>query len=255
MTLEPVGLLGVSVSVATTTPEAADFVIDLVRQRGGGYVCLCNVHVLMTARKEAGVRESLNSAAAVFADGAPLAWLQRWHGAPSAERVTGTELLESVVALGQAQRLRHLLFGASDDVLALVQESIQARCPDALVVGTIAPPLAAVDDLGDGWLAAINQLQPDVVWCALGAPKQELWMRRFASELEPAVLIGVGAAFDFIAGSKRRAPGWMQRVGLEWLHRLGSEPRRLLRRYAKTNTEFVVAVATDGLRRRAARRQ
>lgn len=236
---------------AATLTEATEAVIARACANGGGYVCLCNVHLLMVARKEDSVRDALNGAYCVFADGAPVAWLQRRQGVPTARRIAGTELFHAVLDRGRRDELRHVFFGATDEKLRSLVRTVRASHPRVIIAGAVAPPVGDVAELGGPWIDEIKALRPDVVWCALGAPKQELWMSQHEDDLAPAVLVGVGAAFDFVAGSKRRAPRWMRALGLEWAHRLSTEPRRLASRYASTNALFAYAVVSDRFARRA----
>ena len=212
--------------------------LERVRARRGGYACFCNVHVVVSALHDDALRDSLDAAWARFADGAPVAWMQRRLGERGAQRVAGPDLMPRIFALGVPFGLRHYLVGSTDDVL----DRIRARFPQVVFAGSAAPAIA---DAGGELCAKISAAQPEIVWCAFGAPKQEIWMRKHAPFLAPAVLLGVGAAFDFAAGAKPRAPVRMQALGLEWLHRLASEPRRLTGRYVRTNSEFVVRAARD----------
>jgi N-acetylglucosaminyldiphosphoundecaprenol N-acetyl-beta-D-mannosaminyltransferase len=220
--------------------DAADRLVDEARAGDGGYVCLCNVHVLVSAQRNRALRSALREAKFVFADGQPVAWLQRRHGVATAARVAGPDLMSEVLDRGRDFGLRHFLYGSTPDVVDGLAERLAEEHPGLELAGAIAPPfgIERADEIAD--LARIRATRPDVVWCALGAPKQELWMHRAARALSPALVIGVGAAFDFLAESKTRAPEWMQRSGLEWFHRLASEPRRLAGRYVRTNSEFVV---------------
>jgi N-acetylglucosaminyldiphosphoundecaprenol N-acetyl-beta-D-mannosaminyltransferase len=151
-----------------------------------------------------------------------------------------------VFELGVPESVRHYLYGSTPDVVRRLKDNLSASNPNALIVGAVSPPLGAVPEeraLAD--VESIRATNPGIVWLGLGAPKQELWMNRYAKLLAPAVVIGVGAAFDFHGGTKRRAPMWMQNRGLEWAHRLGSEPRRLVGRYIRTNSEFMVRAAIE----------
>jgi N-acetylglucosaminyldiphosphoundecaprenol N-acetyl-beta-D-mannosaminyltransferase len=221
--------------------EAAALVLERVRTRRGGYACFCNVHVVVSALHDDALRDSLDDAWARFADGAPVAWMQRRLGERGAQRVAGPDLMPRVFAFGVPFGLRHYLVGSTDDVLA----RIRGRFPDVFFAGWSAPEVGNGAVVSNGLCADIRAAEPDLVWCALGAPKQELWMRQHAPLLAPSVVLGVGAAFDFVAGAKPRAPLRMQALGLEWLHRLASEPRRLTGRYVRTNSEFVVRAARD----------
>ena len=216
----------------------------------GGYCCFCNVHVLGLAQRHEDVRRALGDAWIVFPDGAPVAWLQRRFGVAS-QRVPGPDLMPRVLGLGLEAGLRHYLFGSTPQVLDALQERLRAVYPGIRIAGALSPPFELTSERRWGWAVdEISRTEPHVVWCSLGAPKQELWMHRYADGLSPALVLGVGAAFDFLAGAKHRAPLWMQRCSLEWLHRLASEPRRLSGRYVRTNSAFVLRIGIELLKRR-----
>jgi len=234
-------VLGVNCFVGDLA-TATEAVIARASSRRGGYACLANVHVLVTAERNPAVRRALDSAWAVFPDGAPVAWAQR-RGGGSASRVAGPDLMASVLDRGRDTGLRHFLLGSTEQVLASLEASIGRRYSGAEIVGSLAPPPMTENSVEV--LTRISAAEPDIVWVALGAPKQELWAARHTPTLAPALVLGVGAAFDFLSGTKRRAPRWMQENGLEWLHRLASEPRRLSWRYVSTNTLFLLNLARD----------
>jgi N-acetylglucosaminyldiphosphoundecaprenol N-acetyl-beta-D-mannosaminyltransferase len=226
--------------------RASANVIERVESGSGGYVCQANAHVLVTSRHDLKLRRALEEAWIVHPDGWPVAWLARRLGATSATRIAGADLMTRVFELGEAVGLRHYLFGSTPEVIDRLETALTLAHEKARIVGAFSPPFGALfDEQAHQTVETIRGAKPDIVWCGLGAPKQELWMNRYASLLAPAVLIGVGAAFDFHAGTKRRAPGWMQRSGLEWAHRLWSEPRRLAGRYVRTNSEFIVRAAVE----------
>jgi N-acetylglucosaminyldiphosphoundecaprenol N-acetyl-beta-D-mannosaminyltransferase len=230
---------------------AAAALVERALAGEGGYACLGNVHTLVSAIHDPTLRHALDDAAIVFPDGAPVAWLQRRTGARDAERVAGADLMTRVFDVGQAHGLRHYLYGATDDVAQQLDRRLRSRFPGAIVCGRWSPPFAAFDspDMAES-IERIEVAAPHIVWCGLGMPKQELWMQRHAPSLAPALSVGVGAAFDFLSGNKPRAPLTMQRLGLEWLHRLGSEPRRLSGRYLRTNSEFIALSGWELLRHR-----
>lgn len=230
--------------------DAVGLIIRRIEDRRGGYACFCNAHVLVTAAHETELRASLDEAWMLFPDGAPVAFMQRRAGHRDAERVPGPEVMPLIVGHGQERGLRHYLLGSSDDVLRRLTAALQTRYPAALVVGSSSPRIDDGARSHPELAGAVRAAEPDVVWCALGAPKQELWMRANHRLLAPALLLGVGAAFDFLAGTKKRAPQLLRSLGLEWLHRLASEPRRLSGRYLRTNSEFAVRAAADLLRAR-----
>jgi N-acetylglucosaminyldiphosphoundecaprenol N-acetyl-beta-D-mannosaminyltransferase len=160
-----------------------------------------------------------------------------------AERVPGPDLMLEVVRRDVDSRLRHFLFGSTDEVLDRLATGLRQRFPGVQIAETLSPGPATERD--PEVLDEIRAAEPHVVWTALGAPKQELWAHDHAAVLAPSLLVCVGAAFDFHAGTKRRAPEWMREHGLEWLHRLGSEPRRLGWRYLSTNSLFVARTLRD----------
>ncbi len=227
-------------------PEtAAAAVLERARSGLGGYACFANVHVVMEASRCPELAHALESAWAVFPDGAPVAWLQRRAGSPAARRIAGPDLMVDVVDRGCSTAVTHFLFGSTPHVLRLLEANLRCRYPNAQFVGAFASDHGREHDAAT--LTAVRAAGADVVWVALGAPKQELWMQRHAESLRPSLLLGVGAAFDFYAQTKRRAPLWMRRTGLEWVHRLLTEPRRLGWRYLSTNSLFLL----DVVRRRA----
>jgi N-acetylglucosaminyldiphosphoundecaprenol N-acetyl-beta-D-mannosaminyltransferase len=236
-------VLGVEFFVGSLE-DAAEVVLERVLARGGGYASLCGVHGVILAQHRPSLMTALRSAWMSFPDGAPVAWLMRRTGAPVARRVAGPDLMPRLIELGQAHGVRHFFLGSTPAVLDALRRETQRRCPDAVIAGMASPPFRELrGDERDALLAEIRSSEPDVIWVGLGLPKQDEWMHRHARELHPALILGVGAAFDFEARTKARAPMWMQRAGLEWFHRLCCEPRRLARRYATTNTEFIVRAA------------
>jgi N-acetylglucosaminyldiphosphoundecaprenol N-acetyl-beta-D-mannosaminyltransferase len=226
--------------------SAAAAVVDRALSGKGGYACLANVHVAMAAEHDERLRRALASAWHVFPDGAPIAWLERRSGATDTRRIAGPDLFAAVLDLGRGVNLRHFFFGSTVAVLSALEERVRARFPCVEIGGAIAPPRG--EERFGTHVGEIALAEPHVVWVALGAPKQELWMAEHALALAPALVVGVGAAFDFHDGLKARAPRWMQDSGLEWLHRLATEPRRLGWRYLSTNTQFALAVLRSELR-------
>lgn len=230
--------------VATTVAEA-------IRGRGG-YVTVCNVHSVITSARDSELRQALLESIANTADGMPLVWALRLLGHRDAARVTGRELMVRMLD-GQGYGLtRHFLLGSSEHVQQRLLMLIAKAFPSAAIVGRWVPPFSAEGPgLPESVGEAIRASGAQVVWVGLGCPRQEKWMLRHWRALAPAVLIGVGAAFDFLAGTEPVAPQWMQKLGLEWVFRLVSAPRRLALRYASTNPAFVWRFAAQVLRERA----
>lgn len=234
---------------AATLHEATSAVLDMA-SAGGGVVCLANVHVVESARHSGELAEALAKADLVFPDGAPIAWALRRAGLPS-ERVAGSDLLDSVLTETRDASMKHFFLGSTDGTLRDLVKNILERFPGVRIVGSYSPPFVAAAEMDVRRIARlIESADADIVWVGLGAPKQELLMTRLRPHTS-AALIGVGAVFDFASGAKRRAPSSMQRLGLEWLHRLAAEPRRLGMRYLRTNSTFLWgAIVTRGSRRR-----
>lgn len=218
-----------------------DDVLEILRAPRSDRACVvavCNVHSVMVARRDQELRRALDSAEIATPDGMPLVWSIRHRGVPAQERVYGPDLMR--YALANAPDLRHFLYGSSTSTLDRLRMRISHDYPQVVIAGAMSPPFEALseDDLKKH-AAVIRESRADVVWVGLGMPKQELWMNRVADQLPGVTLIGVGAAFDFLAGTVRQAPEWMQRHGLEWAFRLAQEPRRLWRRYLFNNPIFV----------------
>lgn len=153
-----------------------------------------------------------------------------------------------VCAQGLKNDVTHFLLGSNPAVADRLRQKLEQLIPGTRIVGSYSPSREAIEGLDDAPVEHVRQHEPDVVWCALGAPRQEIWMSRNAQALGGSLLLGVGAAFDFIAGVKPRAPLHMQHGGLEWLHRLSSEPGRLGGRYLRTNSEFLFRIVRQRLR-------
>jgi N-acetylglucosaminyldiphosphoundecaprenol N-acetyl-beta-D-mannosaminyltransferase len=238
-------VLGVEYFVGDLS-AATDTVLRRVEAGLGGYSCLCGVHGIVTAQHSEAMMGALEGAWLNFPDGAPVAWLMRRCGARDARRVAGPDLMPRVIEAGQSRGVRHFLFGSSPHVLERLERRLLERYPGAVIAGAISPPYRELtDDENERIAEQIVASKAGVVWVGLGLPKQDEWLRRSADLFAPAVGLGVGAAFDFLAGTKPRAPEWMQAAGLEWMHRLKSEPRRLAGRYATTNTEFLARAGLE----------
>jgi N-acetylglucosaminyldiphosphoundecaprenol N-acetyl-beta-D-mannosaminyltransferase len=234
--------------------SAAQAVVERAQAGTGGYVCFCNVHVLVTARRNPELRDVLRRAALRFPDGAPVAWLQRrgGDGDRRTARIGGPDLMARVVETGEPDALRHFFLGSTDPLLGQLTDRLRERSPAMRVAGTWAPPFGPLDDSVTGeMIDRVGSTDAQIVWLGLGAPKQELLMPALAEALPDRLFLGVGAAFDFLSGAKPRAPRWMHRFGLEWTHRLAHEPRRLTGRYLRTNSAFVLGVTRELSRRRS----
>ena len=190
----------------------------------------------------------------VTPDGVPLVYFLRLVGKKRTERVYGPDLMREMTAISVTRGYRHFYYGGDVGVAEKLKETLARSVPGLQVVGTFCPPFRAMTSEEDRAVVdMINAARPHVVWIGLSTPKQERWMAAHLGRLDAPVMIGVGAAFDFLAGTKRQAPKWMQRHALEWLFRLCSEPRRLWRRYAYVVPGFAFLAAAELLHRGAAR--
>lgn len=216
--------------------------------RFSSVVCICNVHMTVTAGQDPALAEVLHSADMVTPDGAPVAWAMRRAGFHDQERINGPDLMWRYLA--EAERLGQVVFfyGGQDDTLQRLRQAMLAAYPRLIIGGMESPPFRALTPEEDqAYVDQINQAGTNVLFVGLGCPKQEKWMHAHRGRVQ-AVMVGVGAAFDYHAGTIQRAPLWMQRSGLEWFHRLCSEPRRLWRRYLVTNTLFILGMARRGFK-------
>ncbi|MCF8070628.1 MAG: WecB/TagA/CpsF family glycosyltransferase [Desulfobacterales bacterium] len=211
----------------------------LIYEQRASYVCLVNVHVLMTVLKDSNYQRIIRQSDWVFPDGMPLCWYaRRVLKAGNVERVAGHSLMD--LCFSELGNSRHFFYGSTPETLNKVQAELRRVYPKVNIVGTFSPPFRELDHQEKREIGMmIDEISPDVIWVALGAPKQERWMWEMRNSLNKGVMIGVGAAFDYFAGNIRRPPVWLRRMGLEWLYRLYQEPRRLWRRYLVTNSLFI----------------
>jgi len=244
-------VLGVGIS-AVSLDQARQQVLEARGRRPVGYVCATGVHGVSEAQRSPAVRQALHDAWLNVPDGMPLVWLGRAHGHREVTRVYGPDLMLAVCDAGRAAGLSHYFLGGGPGVAEALRDCLGARFAGLRVVGTFTPPFRplSAEELA-ALRADVAAKRPDVLWVGLSTPKQELFMAEQWRQLDTAVMIGVGAAFDFLSGRVPQAPRWMQRSGLEWLFRLAVEPRRLWRRYLVNNPLFVARVLLQaaGLRR------
>ena len=207
------------------------------------YVVTPNVDHAVLLQEHDGLRQSYRDAGLILADGHPIVWASRLLRQPLPERVPGSELVpklfdsfdQTADAASEPHKLRVFLLGAGVGVAARAAKRMQKTWRNVETVGIYSPPMGFENDADESnfILGRIALSRPDVVIVGLGAPKQEVWVHRYRDQIQAPVALCVGATIDFLAGEKRRAPVWMQQTGIEWLHRMCSEPKRLVRRYAK----------------------
>ena len=265
-----------------------DEAIELIVRRAlegtpGAYACLTNVATTMLSQESPELRAAVDGSYISTPDGMPLVWILRRRGYPETEKLTGADLMPLLAAAGRDVGLRHFMYGWTNRLSQAAGRGLVAAVPGTEVVGTHCPPFAALQDpgpddldingpddrpLAPSWVATggsvtevdweleklqakLAETRPHILWVGLGCPLQEEWMAMVAGRLDVPVMIGVGRAFNYTAGSLKRCPQWMINTGLEWLYTFLAEPRRLWRRYILGNAHFTYLVARDALGRDA----
>ena len=242
-------VLDVGIS-AITMAHAVQAIAGWISAGDRQYVNVCTTDVVLRAHDDPKLADIVRSSGMATPDGMPLVWLGRMRGLEIG-RVYGPDLMLAVCEQGRAPGWRHFFYGGTDEVLRDLVARLMGRFPDLQIAGAWAPPFRPLTRDEEADVAArINHSRPHVVWVGIGTPKQDFWMAHFRPRLDAPVLIGVGAAFNFHAGHVRQAPRWMMTAGLEWLFRLGMEPRRLWRRYLIGIPRFLWLLAGQKIRRR-----
>jgi N-acetylglucosaminyldiphosphoundecaprenol N-acetyl-beta-D-mannosaminyltransferase len=256
---EKINILGTPISVldCKNTCEALNFLAQNSKQNNKAYyVCVSNVHTVVEALDNEDLKIANQNAILATADGVPLIWASKFLKGPKIQgRASGPDILKMIIEDLRYSHLSHYFYGSTPLVLEKLIEEVKKLNPKIKIAGFFSPPLRKAKKIFEPLdseelkeLEMINKASPDLIWVGLGAPKQEITMYRYCSKLNSGVMIGVGAAFDFLSGNKKRAPLFMQKMGLEWLFRLMSEPRRLFFRYFKTNPRFVFEVLKEVLK-------
>ena len=224
----------VDIHTSLTTVE------NLAKSKKGAYVCISNVHMCMETFDCDQFRYVVNNADLVIPDGRPISWAQMMLGNKNARQVRGQDIMNSLCKDSGSKNLKIGLYGGSSDaLLEQVISKLKESYPDIQITFTYSPPFRLLTDEEDQTVINdINNAEVNVLFVGIGCPKQERWMAEHKNSVN-CVMLGVGAAYDFIAGSKQYAPRWMHKLGLEWLFRLCSEPLRLWKRYFKQNPRFL----------------
>lgn len=240
-------ILGVGISAVT--PESALARLDeWIQTREKTYVCITGVHGVMESQKDPQLKRILNGSGMSTPDGMPMVWLSWLHGCTHVRRVYGPTFMREACKRGVARDYKHFLYGGRDGVAHLLSDKLKEANPGIQIVGTHTPPFRSLSqDEEQQIVTQINDSGADIVWVGLSTPKQEHWMARYRERLNAPVLVGVGAAFDFLAGLKSQAPRFMQVVGMEWFYRMVTEPRRLAGRYLKNNPLFCMYLLLQAL--------
>jgi N-acetylglucosaminyldiphosphoundecaprenol N-acetyl-beta-D-mannosaminyltransferase len=252
---ERADVLGVGVH-AINMQQAVSVIDHAARNRRKGYVCVTGVHGVMEAQSDREFKAILNNSMLTTPDGMPTVWVGRLQGFREMDRVYGPDLMLEVCRLSQERGYTHFLYGGSDRVVQKLADSLRARYPKINIVGMRTPPFRPLNPKEERALREhIRKTRPDFVWVGLSTPKQERFMAEHIGVLECTLMLGVGAAFDIHTGATKDAPRWMKQAGLQWLHRLIQEPRRLWKRYFINNPRFILNISLQVLRQGFASRR
>ena len=240
-------ILGTNINV-TDMEKTVRYMETHLEELRGHYICVSNVHTTVTAYRNPQYRAVQNGAAMNIPDGKPLSIVQRMGGEKDAGRVPGPDLMPELFALSEKKGYRHYFYGSTQETLDALKERLAEKYPEMTVAGMYSPPFRPMTEEEDREaVERINAAKPDFIWVGLGAPKQEKWMAEHEGRL-CGVMLGVGAGFDFHAGTVKRAPKWMQEICMEWLYRIGQDPRGGLVRYLDTNIFFLFVLVEEGLK-------
>jgi len=247
-------VLGVSVN-AIDMESALTHICQLLQFGPKGYVCAIDVNGVLSALRDSTAADAYEHAALILPDGSPTAWVGRAQGFRKMRTVTGPDVMRQIFCQPRFARYSHFFYGGRPGVADALAAELCLQYPWTKVAGTYTPPFRDLTISEEAKLIAmIDHCKPDIVWVGIGAPRQELFMRRMLPCIETRLMFGVGAAFDFLSGRIRMCPPWMKRAGLHWLHRLAQEPKRLWRRNLR-NTSFLwhIALQMTGVRAYPAR--
>lgn len=223
-----------------TKNQAEKKILEWAEKHRSKYVCFCNSHTVYLANKDKNIKEVINKADLSLADGVPLAWGMRLQGIAGVQRIAGPDMMHNLCRKAERKGLRVFLYGADNFTLNLLTKKLSMLYNKLIIAGSFSPPFRKLKvEEEKQYENLIKKAQPNLVFVGLGFPKQEIWMAKAKNNID-AVLLGVGAAFDFIAGTKRRSPRWMQSIGMEWFWRMLHEPKRLGKRYLLANGYLVI---------------
>lgn len=237
-------ILGVNVAI-TNIQDAVDLITEHIEELKGKFICLSNVHTTVIAEKDLDYRKIQNAAFLALPDGSPLALVQRLRGFKEAEQVAGPDLMPGIWKATENTKISHYFYGSTQKTIDALEKNLRENYPGLKIAGMESPPFRPLTKEEDeAAVKRLNDSGASIVWVGLGAPKQEQWMYEHQDRIN-ALMLGVGAGFDFHAGTVKRAPGWMRRHYLEWLYRLLQDPKRLWKRYVGTNGKFVLLSVKD----------
>jgi N-acetylglucosaminyldiphosphoundecaprenol N-acetyl-beta-D-mannosaminyltransferase len=243
-------VLGIQIE-ALDMERALQRVAETLCSGAKGYVCAIGVHGVMEAQRDPALAETFARAAITVPDGMPMVWVGRMQGLHQMQRVAGPDLMREIFRRAEFSHYRHFVYGGNPGVADTLAAVLRRNFPWTRIVGTYTPPYRDLTKTEEQKLiATIDACKPDIVWVGISAPRQERFMRHYLPQLHTQLMFGVGAAFDFHTGRIQDSPAWVKHAGLQWLHRLIQEPRRLLWRYLRNNPAFMwqIALQLTGIR-------
>lgn len=247
-------ILGVYVSVINLS-DAIYILRQWISDKANNYVCVTPAHALMDCHRDKQVRSVYNHAGLVTPDGMAIVWILKLLGHKQVGRVYGPDLMNELCRVSLQTGYKHFFYGNTDAVLSDLKDKLEEKYPGIQIAGSIAPPFRELTVQEDEEICKqISASGADILWVGLGSPKQELWMYHHQGKIDVPVMIGVGAAFDFLSGNIPQAPRWIQRSGLEWFYRFLQEPRRLWKRYLLGYPRFVVLIMIELFKKRILKR-
>jgi N-acetylglucosaminyldiphosphoundecaprenol N-acetyl-beta-D-mannosaminyltransferase len=236
---EYANVLGVKVS-AIDLGRAVEMADRWIAGENRGYICVTGVHGIMEAQSDSELQYILNHAFINTPDGMPMSWVGRLQGFSKMDRVFGPDLMASLCGISVERNYRHFLYGGETGVAELLKEKLESKFPGLQIVGTYTPPFRNLtDEEEEEIFRRLQELQPHILWVGLSTPKQERFMARYVDRLQVPLMVGVGAAFDYHTGRISDCSNWIKRAGLQWLHRLLQDPKRLWKRYLRNNPAFL----------------
>lgn len=242
------------IGVRVNLVQISDVIVNISQWidsgKEGNYVVLTNANDAVAARQDERIRNATNNSSLTVADGISLVLVSWLSGHPIKKRVYGPDLMLEFLRFAELKGYSNFFYGTTPETLKHLIENLKRKFPKLIVAGSFSPPFNALTTQEDQDIVkTINKAAPDVVWVGLGTPKQQLWMYEHRGKLRVPVMIGVGAAFDFLSGLKPQAPRWIRDNGFEWLFRLATEPKRLWRRYLINNLLFIYYLGLEAVSR------
>ena len=219
--------IGISKTNLATTLVAIENAIGLKEY---GYICVTNSRTCYLANQDPDYRQIQNNSILTVPDGIPLVWIAHQKGFNEVGKVSGKDLMNALFDISVEKGYSHYFYGSTPETIELIKSNLKIQYPNLDIKGIISPPFYSLDKFNiDGISEEINGLKPTFFWCGLGAPKQEQLISRLQPKLEITICVGVGLAFEYFAGTVKRAPLWMQKNGLEWIYRLIQQPKKINR--------------------------